>query len=167
MLSAAPPHAPPSFSTKHSRPQPFSVTVKADTGSVDARYVAWEDLLRPLHSDIQAVVGNVTVENHAAFQGHFELSTTVGNVDTEEREVEDPAGNGRARIIKTDKHGGVTGGMWEGSIQWVQGSADSNGDREEAVERSDRFVKARRNDRDEQRGLFCARATTGDVQVVW
>ncbi|KAH7883258.1 hypothetical protein F5I97DRAFT_1969734 [Phlebopus sp. FC_14] len=76
-----------------------------------------------LNCRVSATTGNVHVALHSAYEGSYSMRSTIGNQDVEVRDVEDPAGRGRRRVVSRHRTRNNRGG----SVYWVDSDGSSSG----------------------------------------
>lgn len=132
-----------------SSPEPITVDLQTTTGDTTTRFLEYNDAARPLVANVRTTTGNVDIVNHPAFQGDYEFSSTVGSIGTQEREISDPTGQGRRRVIETHRSGGIGNRVWRGTVQWLERYHRGSSGREHV------------------KGRLGVKTTTGNIKVVW
>lgn len=98
----------------------FGVDAESIHGAVEIKFTD-SPVDSVLRCEVGSIVGAVQVEVHSAFEGTYSLQTMLGSKSVLQREVEDPAGRGRHRVVSLDE----ARGRIEGEIKWEENDGSS------------------------------------------
>ncbi|KAN0081363.1 hypothetical protein V8E55_008987 [Tylopilus felleus] len=98
----------------------FGVDAESIHGAVEIKFTD-SPVDSVLRCEVGSMVGAVQVEVHSAFEGTYSLQTMLGSKSVLQREVEDPAGRGRHRVVSLDE----ARGRIEGEIKWEENDGSS------------------------------------------
>ncbi|KAG8221245.1 hypothetical protein J3R82DRAFT_1407 [Butyriboletus roseoflavus] len=100
----------------------FEVDAQTRNGKIELKFTD-TPVDSVLRCRAETTVGPIEVELDSAFEGTYSLQNKLGKKVVFERDVEDPAGKGRHRVVSQDKGAGRV----EGELKWVESDESSSG----------------------------------------
>jgi hypothetical protein len=100
----------------------FEVDAKSIHGEIGLKFID-SPVDSVLRCHAETTVGVVQVELDSAFEGTYSLQTVLATKRVSERDVEDPAGRGRRRVVSQNE----ARGRVEGELKWVESDGSSSG----------------------------------------
>ena len=99
----------------------FGVDARTSNGKIGLQF-ADTPVDSVLRCRAQTIVGGIEVELDSAFEGIYSLQNKLGERLVSQCDVEDPAGEGRHRVVSENK----TAWQLEGEVKWVESDGSSS-----------------------------------------